>query len=189
MPGPNPGSKPLYQLRYMERGQPRVFEFGAQEVLIGRAPDNSLTIGGDFGISRNHAKLIATEDKCMLVDLGSTNGTSVNGVPVTKTQLSDGDEVTLGKFSLRFHDARREQVILSEEKEFSSDSGTIIRSVQDLRKYVEASSLRPDVRGSRRRPPTSASGRSRRATRSSSSSRRWPRRSSRCSRSRTSSRW
>ena len=128
----------LYQLRYLERGQPRVYKFGVQEVHIGRAPDNDLTIGGDFGISRNHAKLVADEDECVIVDLGSTNGTTVNGVPVTRATLNDGDDIVLGKFSLKFNLTSAEQVVLGEERDLSPDSGTIIRSVHDLRKYYDA---------------------------------------------------
>ncbi len=127
-----------YYVTFQERGQTKTYDFDSGEVRIGRAPDNELTVTGDFGISRSHAKLVASEEKCEVVDLGSTNGTAVNGVPVSKAPLADGDEITLGKFTMTVHQRKDDQIVLADERDLSADSGTIIRSVRDLRRYVDA---------------------------------------------------
>jgi len=56
----------------------------------------------DTSVSRRHAELRPTEDGWVLVDLGSTNGTRVNGAGVTERQLHDGDTISVGDTQLRF---------------------------------------------------------------------------------------
>ena len=70
---------------------------------IGRAPDNSLVLV-DPGVSRCHALLIFQAGQCRLEDLGSTNGTKVDGSPLGNriVALSDtGQEITFGAAKLR----------------------------------------------------------------------------------------
>jgi pSer/pThr/pTyr-binding forkhead associated (FHA) protein len=65
-------------------------------VIIGRSPDADLVIGDDF-VSGTHAKLVAAADGYTLIDLGSTNGTIVNGQPATRPlQIAAGDVIELG---------------------------------------------------------------------------------------------
>lgn len=62
---------------------------------IGRAPSNDLVL--DVGdVSRHHARLERAEGELRVVDLGSTNGTRVNGEPVRASVLRPGDEVSFG---------------------------------------------------------------------------------------------
>lgn len=69
---------------------------------IGRLPECAVTLG-DPGVSRRHAELRrSTDGGFVLVDLGSTNGTRVNGVVVGEHRLTDGDEITVGNTRLRF---------------------------------------------------------------------------------------
>ena len=56
----------------------------------------------DTSVSRRHAEVRRSGDGWILVDLGSTNGTRINGVPVTDRRLQDGDTITVGDASLRF---------------------------------------------------------------------------------------
>jgi pSer/pThr/pTyr-binding forkhead associated (FHA) protein len=53
-------------------------------------------------VSRHHAELRVEDDEVVLVDLGSTNGTSVNGEPVRRVTLTDGTRITLGRTTLVF---------------------------------------------------------------------------------------
>ena len=53
-------------------------------------------------MSRHHAELRVENGQVVLVDLGSTNGTFVNGQPVRRVALSDGTQVTLGRTTLVF---------------------------------------------------------------------------------------
>ncbi len=68
---------------------------------VGRLPDCGVQIV-DASVSRYHAEIRAKGDGFVVVDLGSTNGTRVNGVRVYERALSDGDELTFGTVSVRF---------------------------------------------------------------------------------------
>ena len=66
------------------------------ELSIGRDRQNTLAIE-DRVLSRRHCTIQATDGKCSLRDLGSSNGTYVNGLPVTMRMLNDGDQITAGQ--------------------------------------------------------------------------------------------
>ncbi|MHB8669511.1 MAG: FhaA domain-containing protein [Acidimicrobiales bacterium] len=74
---------------------------GDQPVVIGRLPECDLALA-DPNVSRRHAELRPVEGGWVVVDLGSTNGTRVNGAGVTERPLQDGDEITVGSSRLRF---------------------------------------------------------------------------------------
>ncbi|MBI3242099.1 MAG: FHA domain-containing protein [Chloroflexi bacterium] len=88
---------------------------GKSEYLLGRAdpkndaePDVDLGLynGQQMGVSRRHATLLYNEFGLSIVDLGSTNGTLVNGrlLGAGKMQmLKDGDEVKLGKLAFNVY--------------------------------------------------------------------------------------
>lgn len=67
---------------------------------VGRALDNDLVIdGGD--VSRHHARLELAAGQLRVVDLGSTNGTRLNGRPITAAAARPGDDLTFGAITLR----------------------------------------------------------------------------------------
>ncbi|QKE83174.1 DUF3662 and FHA domain-containing protein [Arthrobacter sp. NEB 688] len=78
--------------------------------ILGR-DDSADIILDDPGISRRHSELRVTTDGPHFVttirDLGSTNGTFVNGERITSTHLADGDRVTVGRTSVTFRAGRR----------------------------------------------------------------------------------
>jgi len=74
---------------------------GSEPVTIGRLPESTVVVT-DPNASRRHAEVRRTGDVVVVVDLGSTNGTRVNGTPVKEQVLADGDEITVGTTSLRF---------------------------------------------------------------------------------------
>jgi pilus assembly protein CpaF len=77
-------------------------QFEQDEVRIGRREDNDvvLSIGN---VSKVHARVVAVDDRLVLEDLQSTNGTYLNGVRLSsRRQLSTADEVGIGGYSLRF---------------------------------------------------------------------------------------
>jgi adenylate cyclase len=67
-------------------------------VVVGRGVDSDLTVL-DPTISRRHAELTAGPDGVALKDLGSSNGTHVNGRRLTTARLAPGDSVSFGKVS------------------------------------------------------------------------------------------
>ena len=77
---------------------------GEYIVTIGRGPDSTIVLG-DPNASRNHAEVRLESGGYIVADLGSTNGTQVNGVRVGEHLLDDGDTVTFGATSLRYESA------------------------------------------------------------------------------------
>jgi hypothetical protein len=72
-----------------------------RRVRIGRQSDNDLVVV-DPGVSRHHAEVINSAGSCTLHDLGSTNGTYVNGSVVHEHALRDGDQISLGSTVVEF---------------------------------------------------------------------------------------
>jgi pSer/pThr/pTyr-binding forkhead associated (FHA) protein len=71
-------------------------------VAIGSAPGNDLVIA-DKTVSRRHATIARLDGRAQLADLGSTNGTSVNGARIAEpVELNDGDEISFGNALFRF---------------------------------------------------------------------------------------
>lgn len=68
---------------------------------IGRRSHNDVVID-NLAVSGEHAVMVTKEEGTYLEDLGSTNGTTVNGQPVKKHLLQNGDIVEIGKYRLRF---------------------------------------------------------------------------------------
>lgn len=62
---------------------------------IGRSPKAQIRVIEE-SVSRQHAQLIVGPDGCKIVDMGSENGTNVNGMRVTEQFLSDGDLIQIG---------------------------------------------------------------------------------------------
>lgn len=68
---------------------------------IGRADDNMVVVD-DQSVSGHHAVILHTQDGVVLRDLNSTNGTKVNGMPVTESVLTSGDHICFGSVEGRF---------------------------------------------------------------------------------------
>jgi hypothetical protein len=77
------------------------FVLREQMVSIGRLPECEVTLV-DPNVSRRHAEIHPRGLGFVLVDLGSTNGSTVNGVPVHERELRDGDELGFGSIRLTF---------------------------------------------------------------------------------------
>jgi len=72
-----------------------------ERMTIGRKPHNDIQID-NLAVSGEHAALVCILDDAFIEDLDSTNGTLVNGQPVRKHLLRDGDVVELGKYKLKY---------------------------------------------------------------------------------------
>jgi pSer/pThr/pTyr-binding forkhead associated (FHA) protein len=69
------------------------------DTLVGRGSDCDIFLG-DVTVSRHHARFSVDGDVLRVADLGSTNGTYVNGSWADAYALTAGDEVIIGKFHL-----------------------------------------------------------------------------------------
>ncbi len=86
---------PLARLRVHDAsGEVREVSVGAG-VTIGRAADNDLVLR-DERVSRHHGRIAGRRGALVYADLGSTNGTEVNGQRVTEVVLGAGDQIRLG---------------------------------------------------------------------------------------------
>lgn len=72
--------------------------------MVGRGATNDIVLA-DPKVSRTHARVECGEQGCFLTDLGSANGTRVNGAPIERTLLAPGDIVTLGDCTIRYETA------------------------------------------------------------------------------------
>ncbi len=77
------------------------FELDQERFTIGRKPENDIQID-NLAVSGKHSMIITILDDSFLEDLGSTNGTYVNGKLVKKHALKDGDIIAIGKHELKY---------------------------------------------------------------------------------------
>jgi len=95
-------TSPLAHLRLqLPDGQPQDFELARASVLIGRALTNDVVLA-DAHASRTHARLDCGPGGCAVADLGSPNGTWLNGQRVSSAPLANGDTLTIGRSRLTF---------------------------------------------------------------------------------------
>lgn len=79
----------------------RRVKIGKNSLIIGRLSESDIVISNP-NVSRRHAELRRAGNDVVIVDLGSTNGTRVNGMLVTRQRLNPGDEISVGGVSLFF---------------------------------------------------------------------------------------
>jgi len=77
------------------------FTLDEDRMSIGRAPDAAVFLD-DVTVSRNHALLVRRRDGLHIDDLGSLNGTYVNRRRIESHELTDGDEIQIGKYKLSY---------------------------------------------------------------------------------------
>ena len=85
-----------------EDGPAEEFLLRDQQMSIGRDETNAICLG-DKSVSRHHATLKRVFRGFSLEDEQSTNGTRVNGKPITKQFLNHGDLIEIGKYHLRYY--------------------------------------------------------------------------------------
>jgi hypothetical protein len=89
-------SAPAARLRVIDRdGVEHVHTFDGSGLTIGRSGDNDLVLA-DSRVSRHHARISGRRGTLVYADLGSTNGSRVNGVDVGELVLGAGDRIELG---------------------------------------------------------------------------------------------
>ena len=78
---------------------------GEYEMTAGIAPRDD-EVSKDNNASRRHAEIVREGDTFVLVDLGSTNGTELNGRRISREELTDSDRITIGATDLVFGRSR-----------------------------------------------------------------------------------
>ncbi len=97
-----------FKLEYTLNDELKIFYLNKDTVGVGKLSGNDLHLN-DNSVSRNHCKFVRTGDAYKLVDLGSTNGTYLNGKKITEKKLENGDMITIGRTILKFlHVSRKD---------------------------------------------------------------------------------
>jgi pSer/pThr/pTyr-binding forkhead associated (FHA) protein len=85
----------------LPEGQAR--ELDSAPLTFGRGPQNDVTLSGDDYASARHARIEPRRDGVWVEDIGSTNGTYLNGIKLTRPRkLTAGDVVRVGETELRY---------------------------------------------------------------------------------------
>ena len=100
-------------------GRARLIVFDTQDLSLGRAPDNDLDFD-DPEMSRHHAVFERSGGACRIRDLGTPNGTGVNGEAVEQAPLRSGDVVRVGQVEIAFAETPRDPASLGATVEYAS---------------------------------------------------------------------
>lgn len=104
-----------------------------EEVTIGRSEKNDVVLS-DSSVSRYHAKITRTKKGYILIDMGSFNGTRVNGKSIQSTRLKHEDQIRIGLIRLNFIEMEKpalssvDSVILAPDKDLETGRPTIVKS-------------------------------------------------------------
>lgn len=88
------------------------FEPEITTITIGRRSTNDVCIP-NLSVSGKHAKIVISDDGAMIEDLGSTNGTYINGRLISRQLLNDGDDIVMGKTRVTFLQPSRNKAVPS----------------------------------------------------------------------------
>ena len=100
-------------------------------LLIGRSEHNDISIGSRF-VSRHHALLVRHGNSTFLMDLNSTNGTTVNSREVEKAILKNNDIISLGRHRLKLENAPAIPTEIAEQ--IQAADTMVLKSLDDLRR-------------------------------------------------------
>lgn len=90
-----------YKLEYIFNDELKTFYLKKDTITIGKLATNDLQIN-ESAVSRNHCKFVQAGKGYKLTDLGSTNGTYINGRRITEKELKVGDNITIGRTMLSY---------------------------------------------------------------------------------------
>src|SRR6516225_5766685 len=103
-----------------------------KEIVVGRSSDLDMVLVEEM-VSRKHARIAYENDAIVIEDLGSTNGTFVNGEKIKRAQLKEGDRVLIGTSILK--------VIVVEGARDSSEAKRDLENVAAARRTTSARTM------------------------------------------------
>ncbi len=119
---------------------PRRVRVDRPALTLGRSSGNDVPLQ-DRTLSRAHARIETHGDEALLVDLGSRNGTSLNGLRLERpTALKPGDRIVLGETVIDISDESTTRVVI-DTSERSPSEMTLLRSARDLVKEADARAM------------------------------------------------
>jgi len=93
-------------LKLKAAGRTRLIVFDTQDLSLGRANENDLSVD-DPEMSRKHAVFKRSREGCTVEDMGTSNGTAVNGSVVARAVLKHGDVVKIGEVEITYAETTR----------------------------------------------------------------------------------
>jgi adenylate cyclase len=115
-------------------------------IVIGRSDENDLVLP-DQSVSRNHARINKVKTGYFLTDLGSFNGTQVNGKSIQNVRLKNNDQIKIGKIILKFSTKEElaqspiQTVVLTKESDYEKGHSTIIESPAEVSQRIDTQDL------------------------------------------------
>jgi hypothetical protein len=101
--GELPIKQPASLLILLGSDTKRVIQLEERDIIIGRGPECDLPLSLD-NVSREHARVYFRNDEYYIEDLGSTNGTYVNGIRIVKCALRKNDQIDIGGVKIFFNE-------------------------------------------------------------------------------------
>jgi sigma-B regulation protein RsbU (phosphoserine phosphatase) len=128
-------------------GQTRIVPLDCERISLGRSSITELCYPDDSGLSRQHLAFEKQGEEWVIKDLGSKNGTLLNGVRIASAQiLKPGDRVTAGHLILIFDSATtratRPVVFFEDVADESATSSTVISGLADV---IQADAAKPEA--------------------------------------------
>jgi phosphoserine phosphatase RsbU/P len=118
-------------------GQATTFPLDRERITLGRSSANELSYPDDIGLSRQHLALSGRDGKWTVEDLGSKNGTLLNGVRIEKKMpFQPGDRVSAGHLTIEFagagHAGQETVVFVDNTEQFSRSATTVVASLDGV---------------------------------------------------------
>ncbi len=104
MPVPAAGRPAPVACQLTDKASGKTWRIACDSTVIGRDEAHADLVLGDSNVSRRHAELTRNATGWHIADLGSTNGTRVNGMRVSEQDLANGDTITMGLVTLMFEE-------------------------------------------------------------------------------------
>ena len=104
MPVPAAGRPAPVACQLTDKASGKTWRIACDSTVIGRDEAHADLVLGDSNVSRRHAELTRNATGWRIADLGSTNGTRVNGMRVSEQDLANGDTITMGLVTLMFEE-------------------------------------------------------------------------------------
>jgi adenylate cyclase len=118
----------MYTLIYNESGESRRVPLPPGDTVAGRAITCDLVIN-DPSVSRWHARFSVTGESCQITDVGSRNGTYLNGDQVSESRLTDGDRLILGRLPIQIEYSAADRLSVSEDQQILELPGTVYKAI------------------------------------------------------------
>lgn len=118
-------------------GQTSTIALDRDRITLGRSSANELSYPDDIGLSRQHLALVRRDGQWTVEDLGSKNGTLLNGVRVEKaTAFVPGDRISAGHLTIEFagpsHANQNTVMFVDNKEQFSNSATTVVASLDGV---------------------------------------------------------